>query len=180
MQKDILHYILMAKYKPVLTPHGHHSLDIYCLKTFDTFSNTSVRETKMNAVACAKMTMTMLQCRWKTFMVHETFVWWALYILYKFVKFSHQTFGPSHRKCRTCPTFFTYTDVTNQNYNTRGLLHSGASHVEEAFMELHHDDTNAPVTLTADGEAPTGVSGTLPGTHYEGQTSKLRSLGTSW
>ena len=26
------------------------------------------------------------QCRRKTFMVHQTFVWWALYILYKFAK----------------------------------------------------------------------------------------------
>ena len=26
------------------------------------------------------------QCRRKTFMVHQTFVWWALYIPYKFVK----------------------------------------------------------------------------------------------
>ena len=26
------------------------------------------------------------QCSWKTFMVHQTFVWWALYILFKFVK----------------------------------------------------------------------------------------------
>ena len=27
------------------------------------------------------------QCSQKTFMVHQTFVWWALYILFKFVKF---------------------------------------------------------------------------------------------
>ena len=27
-----------------------------------------------------------LQCSRKTFMVHQTFVWWALYILFKFVK----------------------------------------------------------------------------------------------
>ena len=27
-----------------------------------------------------------MQCRRKTFMVHQTFVWWALYLLYKFVK----------------------------------------------------------------------------------------------
>ena len=26
------------------------------------------------------------QCRRKTFMVHQTFVWWVLYVLYKFVK----------------------------------------------------------------------------------------------
>ena len=26
------------------------------------------------------------QCSWKTFMVHQTFVQWALYILFKFVK----------------------------------------------------------------------------------------------
>ena len=26
------------------------------------------------------------QCTWKTFMIHETFVWWALYILFKSVK----------------------------------------------------------------------------------------------
>ena len=42
-----------------------------------------------------------LQCRRKTFMVHQTFVWWTLY----------QTFGPSHRKYLTCPTFFAYTVV---------------------------------------------------------------------
>ena len=29
---------------------------------------------------------TLSQCRRKTFMVHQTFVWWALYIPYKFVK----------------------------------------------------------------------------------------------
>ena len=28
-----------------------------------------------------------IQCWWKTFMVHQTLVWWALYILYKFGKF---------------------------------------------------------------------------------------------
>ena len=30
--------------------------------------------------------MSIEQCRRKTFMVHQTFVWWALYISYKFVK----------------------------------------------------------------------------------------------
>ena len=27
-----------------------------------------------------------VQCTWKTFMIHQTFVWWALYTLLKFVK----------------------------------------------------------------------------------------------
>ena len=40
----------------------------------------------------------------KTGMVHQTFVWWAVYIPY-----SHQTFGLSHRKCPMCPMFFAYT-----------------------------------------------------------------------
>ena len=30
--------------------------------------------------------MVIVQCSWKTFMVHQTFVQWALYILFKFVK----------------------------------------------------------------------------------------------
>ena len=33
------------------------------------------------------------QCRRKTFMVHQTFVWWALYILYKFAKFPIRHLG---------------------------------------------------------------------------------------
>ena len=33
------------------------------------------------------------QCRWKTCMVHQTFVWWALYIPYEFVKSSIRYFG---------------------------------------------------------------------------------------
>ena len=35
----------------------------------------------------------LLQCRCKTCMVHQTFVWWALYIPYKFVKSSIRHFG---------------------------------------------------------------------------------------
>ena len=54
-----------------------------------------------------------LLCRQKTSMVHtsmvhQTFVQWAWYSLFKFVK-SHQTFGPSHRKCPTCPMIFVNT-----------------------------------------------------------------------
>ena len=45
------------------------------------------------------------QCSRETFMVHQTFIRWAVYILYKFVK-SHQTFGPSHWKCPTYPMVF--------------------------------------------------------------------------
>ena len=49
-----------------------------------------------------------LLCRRKTSMVHQTFVQWASYSLFKFVK-SHQTFGLSHRKCLTCPMIFVNT-----------------------------------------------------------------------
>ena len=48
------------------------------------------------------------QCSRKIFMVHQTFVPWALYILFKFVK-SHQTFGPCHLKYPTCPMIFMNT-----------------------------------------------------------------------
>ena len=35
---------------------------------------------------CGHISCLCPQCTWKTFMIHETFVWWALYILFKFVK----------------------------------------------------------------------------------------------
>ena len=45
------------------------------------------------------------QCSQKTFIVHQTFVWWAAYSI-QICEISHQTFGPSHRKCLMCPTIF--------------------------------------------------------------------------
>ena len=42
--------------------------------------------------------MTYLQCRRKTFMVHQTFVQWALYILFKFVKSLIRYLGPAINK----------------------------------------------------------------------------------
>ena len=42
-------------------------------------------------------------------MIHQTFVQWALYILFKFVKSLIKIFGPSHRKCPTCPMIFVNT-----------------------------------------------------------------------
>ena len=45
------------------------------------------------------------QCSWKTFMVHQTFVRWALYILLNLIRH----FGTSHRKCPTCPMIFVNT-----------------------------------------------------------------------
>ena len=48
------------------------------------------------------------RCRWKTFIVHQNFVSWDIYSI-GICEISHQTFGPSHRKCPTCLTFFAYT-----------------------------------------------------------------------
>ena len=47
-----------------------------------------------------------LQCRWKTCMVHQTFVWWALYIPYKFVKSSIRHFGLAIGNVRYARRFF--------------------------------------------------------------------------
>ena len=50
------------------------------------------------------------QCRRKTFMVHQTFVWWALPILYKFVKSPNTHLGLAienvHRVRRFLPTLY--------------------------------------------------------------------------
>ena len=48
------------------------------------------------------------QCTWKTFMIHQTFVWWALYYI-RICEIPHQTFGPSHRKCLMRPVIFMNT-----------------------------------------------------------------------
>ena len=63
--------------------------------------------------------MSKVQCRRKTFMVHRTFVWWALKI-------------PSHLKCPMCPTFFAYSaelwylgdDGSRQSRSTGRLCHT--------------------------------------------------------
>ena len=57
-------------------------------------------------------------------MVHQTFVWWILYILYKFVKSPIKTFEPNHRKCPTCLTFFAYTVLMrcSQAFAETGLI----------------------------------------------------------
>ena len=51
------------------------------------------------------------QCTRKTFMIHQTFVWWALYTLYIVSNLSHRTFGPSQWKCLMCPMIFMNTGV---------------------------------------------------------------------
>ena len=52
----------------------------------------------------------LFQCTWKTFMIHETFVWWALYILFKFVKSLIRHLGLAIRNVR-CVRWFSWTLV---------------------------------------------------------------------
>ena len=54
--------------------------------------------------ACCCIFTTLQQCRWKTFMVQQTFVWWALYILYKFVKSPTRHLGEAVGNVPTCPS----------------------------------------------------------------------------
>ena len=48
------------------------------------------------------------QCNRKTFMIHQTFVWWALYILFKFVKFLIRHLGLAIGNVR-CVWWFSWT-----------------------------------------------------------------------
>ena len=67
------------------------------------------------------------QCSWNTFMVHQTFVRWALYILFKFVK-SRQRFGPRYQKCPTCPMIFMNT--------AKVQLSKPEAHINIFFIDL--------------------------------------------
>ena len=48
-------------------------------------------------------------------MIHQTFVQFGLMYSIKIRQISHRTFGPSHRKCPTCPMIFVNTGVRSQN-----------------------------------------------------------------
>ena len=56
------------------------------------------------------------QCSLKTFMIHRTFVWWALYVYsIQICESSHRTFGPSHWKCAMRPMIFMNTEYLNSD-----------------------------------------------------------------
>ena len=67
---------------------------------------------------------TFQQCRWKTCMVHQTFVWWALYIPYKFVKSSIRHFGLAIGNVRCVRRFFAYT-VSRTSLSSNGGNYPG-------------------------------------------------------
>ena len=48
------------------------------------------------------------QCTWKTFMIHQTFVWWALYIPFKIVKLLMRHLGLAIGNVR-CVRWFSWT-----------------------------------------------------------------------
>ena len=51
---------------------------------------------------------TRLQCTWKTFKIHQTFVWWAFNILFKFVKSLIRHLGLAIRNV-WCVRWFSWT-----------------------------------------------------------------------
>ena len=65
-----------------LSTNADHALSMYscngCIGSFTCTVNESLGMHVMFTL--------WYQCSWKTFMVHQTFVQWALYILFKFVK----------------------------------------------------------------------------------------------
>ena len=77
------------------------------------------------------------QCRRKTFIVHQTFVWWALYIPYKFVKFPirHLGLAIGNVRCvrRFSPTLQIWVDIGSGN----GFLPDGTKPLLEPMFTCH-------------------------------------------
>ena len=65
-------------------------------------------------------TVSTFQCRRKTFMVHQTFVWWALYIPHKFVKSPIRHLGlaiGNVRRVRHFSSTLTFTCILTFNFD---------------------------------------------------------------
>ena len=64
-----------------------------------------------------------LQCSWKTFMIHQTFVRWALYSLFKFVKSLIRHLGPAIRNVRHV-RWFSWTLVLLEQCSLKSLIYA--------------------------------------------------------
>ena len=85
------------------------------------------------------------QCRRKTFMVHQTFVWWALYILYIFVKFPirHLGLAIGNVRCVRCfsPTLHrglnSMADIMETTFSFQSILWKETWIFYSNFTKIH-------------------------------------------
>ena len=77
-----------------------------------------------------------IQCCWKTLMVHQTFVGWALYILLKFVKSLIRHFGLANGYVR-CVWWFSWTLEIVYRITSMALFHIPNNNFKGKLWNYH-------------------------------------------
>ena len=90
---------------------------------------THVKSTLILVKAWCHQATSHYQCTWKTFMIHQTFVRWALYILFKFVKSLIGHLGLAIGNVR-CVRWFSWTLHYLSQCWSRSLLPYGITRLQ--------------------------------------------------
>ena len=107
----IYHYFyqpLSRRYFIILAP-GRYGINLKKLNCQTHLEDFLWKCTHVNIKFGSVLPSVLTQCRRKTYMIHQTFVWWAVYIPYKFAKspIRHLGLAIGNVQCVRC--FFAYT-----------------------------------------------------------------------